>query len=197
MRSGVIRVSQDFILPFRCQIVTFQHSQNGLNLMPSVVWLGQSVMLTDSRPWDHSWNHKSHGGTVILRVERSEEALTWETWEAPLADPTETFFLTCINRIENKHLTYSDWLIIVWLVLHPVVTLQSVSYYLLTGSCKHLFMHSLVDVHPPKMDFELTLMYMKSLYTFATCGTGVNGGVILHSVLLGMWFVKARKGGHW
>ena len=36
-----------FILPFRHPIVTFQCSQNGLK--PPVMWLGQSVMLMDSR----------------------------------------------------------------------------------------------------------------------------------------------------
>ena len=50
-----------FIFHFRSSIVTFQHSQNGSK--PSDLWLGQSVVLMDSRPWklrpppwDHNWN---------------------------------------------------------------------------------------------------------------------------------------------
>ena len=45
VRGGGIQHSRTFFLPFSSQIVTFQGSQNGL---PSVVWLGQFVMLTDS-----------------------------------------------------------------------------------------------------------------------------------------------------
>ena len=75
VRGDVIRHSRAFVFHFRPQIMTFQRSKNGLK--PSVVWLGQSVLLRDSwswkmrsPPWDHSWNCESHGGTV--RVERSE-----------------------------------------------------------------------------------------------------------------------------
>ena len=49
VKGGAIHRSRAFILLFR-HIVTFQHSQNGLK--PPVVWLGKSVVLMDSRPWE-------------------------------------------------------------------------------------------------------------------------------------------------